>query len=61
MKIADHQKVTHLDKNPGPLAHLDGRLPFPGLSVRPIPFHAFRQVGVVATRAWLPMLDAFER
>ncbi|WP_254025387.1 hypothetical protein [Mesorhizobium ventifaucium] len=55
MKIADHQKVTHLDKNAGALAHLDGSLLFPGLSVRPIPFHAFRQVGVAATNAWLPM------
>lgn len=37
------------------------QLPFPLSPVRPIPFHAFRQVGVAATIAWYRMLDAFER
>ncbi|UCI06998.1 NAD(P)/FAD-dependent oxidoreductase [Mesorhizobium sp. B1-1-8] len=36
-------------------------LPFPLSPIRPIPFHAFRQVGVAATIAWYRMLDAFER
>ncbi|CDX15542.1 FAD dependent oxidoreductase [Mesorhizobium sp. ORS 3324] len=37
------------------------RLPFPFSPIRPIPFHAFRQVGVATTIAWYRMLDAFER
>ena len=37
------------------------QLPFPISPIRPIPFHAFRQVGVAATIAWYRMLDAFER
>ncbi|TIS08472.1 MAG: FAD-dependent oxidoreductase, partial [Mesorhizobium sp.] len=37
------------------------RLPFPLSPIRPIPFHAFRQVGVAATIACYRMLDAFER
>lgn len=37
------------------------RLPFPVTSIRPIPFHAFRQIGVAATIAWYRMLDAAER
>ena len=37
------------------------QLPFPPSAIRPIPFHAFRQVGVAATIAWYRMLDAFER
>jgi len=37
------------------------QLPFPLAPIRPIPFHAFRQVGVAATIAWYRMLDAFER
>ncbi|UVK38344.1 FAD-binding oxidoreductase [Mesorhizobium sp. AR10] len=37
------------------------QLPFPVSPIRPIPFHAFRQVGVAATIAWYRMLDAFER
>ena len=37
------------------------QLPFPLSPLRPIPFHAFRQVGVAATIAWYRMLDAFER
>lgn len=36
-------------------------LPFPLSPIRPIPLHAFRQVGVAATIAWYRMLDAFER
>lgn len=36
-------------------------LPFPISPVRPIPFHAFRQVGVAATIAWYRMLDTVER
>jgi glycine/D-amino acid oxidase-like deaminating enzyme len=35
-------------------------LPFPVTPIRPIPFHAFRQVGVAATIAWYRMLDAME-
>jgi glycine/D-amino acid oxidase-like deaminating enzyme len=37
------------------------RLPFPVTAISPIPFHAFRQVGVAATIAWYRMLDAAER
>lgn len=37
------------------------RLPFPIIPIRPIPFHAFRQIGVAATIAWYRMLDAAER
>ncbi|WP_348629122.1 FAD-dependent oxidoreductase [Mesorhizobium sp. M4B.F.Ca.ET.017.02.2.1] len=37
------------------------QLPFPLSPIRPIPFHAFRQVGVAATIAWYRMLDALER
>ena len=36
-------------------------LPFPISPIRPIPFHAFRQIGVAATIAWYRMLDALER
>lgn len=36
-------------------------LPFPLSPIRPIPLHAFRQVGVAATIGWYRMLDAFER
>ena len=36
-------------------------LPFPISPIRPIPFHAFRQIGVAATIAWYRMLDAAER
>ncbi|RVC73919.1 FAD-binding oxidoreductase [Mesorhizobium sp. M4A.F.Ca.ET.022.05.2.1] len=44
------------------LASGDARqLPFPLSPIRPIPFHAFRQVGVAATIAWYRMLDALER
>lgn len=44
------------------LASGDARqLPFPLSPIKPIPFHAFRQVGVAATIAWYRMLDAFER
>ncbi|TIW91345.1 MAG: FAD-dependent oxidoreductase, partial [Mesorhizobium sp.] len=44
------------------LASGDARqLPFPVSSIRPIPFHAFRQVGVAATIAWYRTLDVFER
>jgi glycine/D-amino acid oxidase-like deaminating enzyme len=39
----------------------DRQLPFPLSPVRPIPFHAFRQVGVAAAITWYRMLDAFER
>ena len=35
--------------------------PFPISPIRPIPFHAFRQIGVAATIAWYRMLDALER
>jgi glycine/D-amino acid oxidase-like deaminating enzyme len=46
----------------GYLASGDARqLPFPVSPIRPVPFHAFRQVGVAATIAWYRMLDAFER
>ena len=46
----------------GYLANGDAtQLPFPLSPIRPIPFHAFRQVGVAATIAWDRMLDAFER
>ena len=41
----------------GDTAHL----PFPVSPIRPIPFHAFRQIGVAATIAWYRMLDALER
>jgi glycine/D-amino acid oxidase-like deaminating enzyme len=37
------------------------QLPFPVSAIRPIPFHAFRHVGVAATIAWYRMLDALER
>jgi glycine/D-amino acid oxidase-like deaminating enzyme len=37
------------------------QLPFPVSPIRPIPFHAFRQVGVAATIAWYRLLDALER
>ncbi|WP_308462347.1 FAD-dependent oxidoreductase [Mesorhizobium sp. INR15] len=37
------------------------QLPFPVSPIRPIPFHAFRQVGVAATITWYRMLDALER
>lgn len=37
------------------------RLPLPISSIRPIPFHDFRQVGVAATIAWYRFLDALER
>ena len=37
------------------------RLPFPVTPIRPIPFHAFRQIGVAAAIAWYRMLDAAER
>lgn len=37
------------------------QLPFPLSPIRPIPFHAFRQVGVAATITWYRMLDTFER
>ncbi|TIP03245.1 MAG: FAD-binding oxidoreductase [Mesorhizobium sp.] len=44
------------------LASGDARqLPFPLSPIRPIPFHAFRQVGVAAAITWYRMLDAFER
>ncbi|MBN9548112.1 MAG: FAD-binding oxidoreductase [Alphaproteobacteria bacterium] len=44
------------------LASGDARqLPFPLSPLRPIPFHAFRQVGVAAAITWYRMLDAFER
>ena len=36
-------------------------LPFPVSPIRPIPFHAFRQIGVAATIAWYRTLDALER
>lgn len=36
-------------------------LPFPVTPIRPIPLHAFRQVGVAATIAWYRLLDAFEK
>lgn len=37
------------------------QLPFPLSPIRPIPFHAFRQIGVAAAITWYRMLDAFER
>lgn len=37
------------------------QLPFPVSPIRPIPFHAFRQIGVAATIAWYRLLDALER
>ncbi|TPL42142.1 FAD-dependent oxidoreductase [Mesorhizobium sp. B2-4-6] len=44
------------------LASGDARqLPFPLSPIRPIPFHAFRQVGVAAAITWYRMLDTFER
>lgn len=44
------------------LSNGDARqLPFPLSPIRPIPFHAFRQVGVAATIAWYRLLDALER
>jgi glycine/D-amino acid oxidase-like deaminating enzyme len=36
-------------------------LPFAITSIKPIPFHAFRQIGVAATIAWYRMLDALEK
>ncbi len=36
-------------------------IPFPLTSIRPIPLHRFRQIGVAAAIAWYRMLDAFER
>lgn len=36
-------------------------LPFPVNPIRPIPFHAFRQIGVAATIAWYRLLDAVEK
>ncbi len=36
-------------------------LPFPLSAIRPIPFHAFRQVGVAAAILWYRTLDAFEK
>ncbi|RUV20451.1 FAD-dependent oxidoreductase [Mesorhizobium sp. M7A.F.Ca.MR.245.00.0.0] len=46
----------------GYLQNGDARqLPFPVSPIRPIPFHAFRQVGVAATIAWYRLLDALER
>lgn len=36
-------------------------LPFPVSPIQPIPFHAFRQVGVAALIAWYRMLDRMER
>jgi glycine/D-amino acid oxidase-like deaminating enzyme len=36
-------------------------LPFPILPVRPIPFHAFRQVGVAAAITWYRFRDATEK
>jgi len=36
-------------------------LPFPISPIRPIPFHAFRQIGVAATIAWYRTLDELER
>lgn len=36
-------------------------LPFPVTAIRPIPFHAFRQIGVAATIAWYRLLDALEK
>ena len=36
-------------------------IPFPLTPIKPIPFHAFRQVGVAAAITWYRLLDAFER
>ncbi|WP_237154808.1 NAD(P)/FAD-dependent oxidoreductase [Oryzibacter oryziterrae] len=36
-------------------------LPFPLSPIRPIPFHAFRQIGVAAAILWYRTLDAFEK
>lgn len=36
-------------------------LPFPVSPIRPIPFHAFRQVGTATLIAWYRMLDRMER
>jgi glycine/D-amino acid oxidase-like deaminating enzyme len=36
-------------------------LPLPVSAIRPIPLHAFRQVGVAATIAWYRLLDALEK
>ncbi|MDQ0319066.1 glycine/D-amino acid oxidase-like deaminating enzyme [Pararhizobium capsulatum DSM 1112] len=36
-------------------------LPFPVTAILPIPFHAFRQVGVAAMIAWYRLLDALEK
>jgi len=36
-------------------------LPFPVSPIRPIPFHAFRRIGVGALVAWYRMLDAIEQ
>ncbi|MEQ1941596.1 FAD-binding oxidoreductase [Mesorhizobium sp. VNQ89] len=36
-------------------------LPFPLTPIRPIPFHAFRQLGVAAAITWYRTLDALER
>ena len=36
-------------------------IPFPLTPIKPIPFHAFRQVGVAAAITWYRLLDALER
>jgi len=36
-------------------------LPLPATPIRPIPFHAFRRIGVGAMIAWYRMLDAVEK
>ncbi|TXI01359.1 MAG: FAD-binding oxidoreductase [Rhizobium sp.] len=36
-------------------------LPFPVSSIRPIPFHAFRQIGVAAAITWYRLLDTLEK
>ena len=36
-------------------------LPFPATPIRPIAFHAFRQIGVAATIAWYRLRDAMEK
>lgn len=36
-------------------------LPLPISPIKPIPFHAFRQVGIATTIAWYRFLDALER
>ncbi|MDO9417816.1 NAD(P)/FAD-dependent oxidoreductase [Pararhizobium sp.] len=38
-----------------------GMLPLPISPIRPIAFHAFRQIGVAATITWYRMLDAMQR